>query len=30
MPRFQASVLTPPPFQPINTKDGVTDTYAKV
>jgi hypothetical protein len=23
-------VLTPPQFQPINTKDGVTDTHAKV
>jgi hypothetical protein len=26
----RSSFLTPSLFQPINTKDGVTDTYAKV
>jgi hypothetical protein len=28
--QMERLVLTPPPFQPINIKDGVTGTYAKV
>jgi hypothetical protein len=28
--QMERLVLTPPPFQPINRKDGVTGTYAKV